>query len=282
MGELYSKRYVVRRLSRFLAPLLVVFAIDLTITWTTNSFGPSMLSTTAMAIAGIMPTYLPGNYFVSLILQLIFVAPLLYYFFRRSPIVALVATFAIDLGFELSGPYIPYSVYFICILRYIAALGLGFYIAPELLGKGKLDMFDRRFVFIVPLAAMSAVFLVLYNGSSFPLFRPEWGTQNLLSFFYPMLLMILLFKLYSYYSRIDRRHLLELFGRASYHIYLVQMLYFGFVISGFFSLINAMPRFVVWLIVIIASLGVNIALGVLSYKVEGRVREKLTKKGCKT
>jgi len=279
LGELYSGRYIMRRLSRFLTPLLLVFAIDLTVTIATNSFGPSMVSTIAMVMVGIMPTYLPGNYFVSLILQLIFIAPLLYYFFTRSPGLALIATFAIDLGFELSGPYIPYSVYSICILRYLAALGLGFYIAPELLSKGKLDLMDRRFVFIVPLAAMSAIFLVLYNSSSFPLFRAEWGTQNLLSFFYPMLLVVLLFRFHLYVSRIDRRHLLELLGRASYHIYLVQMLYFGFVVSSLFTVVNAMPPFVAWLIVIIARLGVNIILGIFSYKVEGRVREKLIKTG---
>jgi len=60
------------------------------------------------------------------------------------------------------------------------------------------------------------------------------------------------------------------------------MLYFGFVISRLFTVVNTMPPFVAWLIVIIASLGINIILGIFSYRMEGREREKLIKKGYGT
>ena len=198
------------------------------------------------------------------------------------PVIALVATFAIDLGFELSGPYIPQGIYNICILRYLAALGLGFYIAPELLSRGKLNLMDRRFGFIVPLAVVSAVLRVLHNGSSFPLFRREWGMQNLLSSFYPTFLVIIIFNLYSHISRIELRRILELAGRASYHIFLVQMLCFGFVFSGLNTAVKTMPLYGAWPIVIATSLGMNIILGIIFYWTEGELREKPGEKCCRT
>ena len=134
----------------------------------------------------------------------------------------------------------------------------------------------------MPLAVASAVFLVLYNGSPFPLFRAEWGTQNILSFFYPTLMVILLFNLYSYVPRIEFRKILEMAGRASYHIFLVQMLYFGFVFSCLDTAVKTLPLHIAWPIVIVTSLGINITLGIIFYWTEGELREKLGKKYLRT
>jgi len=278
LRELYSRKYLKRRLSRILVPFIMIVAIDLAITIATNRLSQSVAFTIVKAMIGSLHPELPGLWFIPLLLELIFIAPLLYYLFRRSPVIALVVTFVIDLGFELCGTYLPLNVYNSSILRYIAALGIGFYIAPELLTKGKLNLMDRRFLFIVPLAALSAVLLVIYNGASFSFFQPEWRTQNLFTFFYPALLVILIFNLYSPVSKTIFHTILELTGRASYHIFLIQMLYFGYLYSGFDIHTNGiMSPYVYWPILIISTLVVNIMLGIVLYKIEGVLREKLNR-----
>ena len=89
--------------------------------------------------------------------------------------------------------------------------------------------------------------------------------------------MILVFNYYSKISRIDRYNLLGLAGRASYHIYLVQMLYFGFQLGNPFIL-GFMSSYLAGLIYIVTALGINIMLGIAFYKADSLFRDKIHEK----
>jgi len=165
------------------------------------------------------------------------VAPLLFWAYFRRPLVTMLALIVCDLGFELVAPYMgllekaPF-LYSACILRYGAALAVGSWIADDE------SLFSRRNWFVLPYALLGFAYIVVSKTTAFALpFLPMWGTQNLASFGWGLLLFLVMVK------AVETRVLssaiastLARIGQASYSIFVLQIGYFSI---GLWALIRS-------------------------------------------
>jgi peptidoglycan/LPS O-acetylase OafA/YrhL len=281
--QVYSPQYFVNRFWRIIIPFSVAFMVSLCYgIWRGSCYVGWQW------FVGLLPVSGPGNYFVTILVQYIVVAPLILILYLKSPKVAIVILFAIDIAFQLLAPHIPVFesdpyLYSACILRYFSALGLGFYVAREFLNKGRIELADNRFILVLLPVSVVYLFIGRWVLQPFPLFLDAWGTQNVISFFYPLMLIILAFNNWQRihldrYGRLSRAWLK--IGEASYHIFLVQMLFFGFGLSFLAGSSVQIPVIhttimhvpcLSQLAGVVANLVCITCLGMAFYLVEGRV-----------
>ena len=200
---LFSPSYFARRFERIVYPVLLIGLFELVI----MTFFPAVVNNAPLPITprlkmwlppqtplflGWLPLNAPGNYFVSITLQSIVLFPLLYYFYKRASRATLVGCLAVNVAFEFAAPYIiaHYGLfwYTTSIVRYLGAIGLGLWITD-----GASVLLKRNW-FILPGAAFSFAYLVasdVARTNVISYFEPYWFTQNVASFFYPLLLVVL-------------------------------------------------------------------------------------------
>jgi hypothetical protein len=229
LRDLLSRAYLARRLERLGAPFAVVWLASLAIGAVRGGldFGPTTL-------VGVTPLTGPGNYFVSITLEFVLVAPILFWAFRRRPLLTIAACFAVDAAFELVAPHVfegayPYE-YDAAILRYGGQIALGFWIASQLRAGGV----GRRWIPVLALVPISVAYLVAVHEDpgAFDWLRLDFGTTtNFIAA--PYAAAIVLAGLRWLPRREDAlpvRVLAEV-GRASWHVFLVQMIWFTLVDS---------------------------------------------------
>lgn len=161
------------------------------------------------AISYIFGVHGPGEYFVYILLGLAILAPAMVFLYRRNPLVLLITTFIINFWFSykflLPSSYFQYQFDLDALeaFRGIFAVALGMY----------LRSYSPKFLlWTVPISVLVLVF-------SKTMINFGW---NALTFFYPAFIVVAVLN-----SNI-KNPFLEITGRASYHIFLFQMLYFGF------------------------------------------------------
>jgi peptidoglycan/LPS O-acetylase OafA/YrhL len=156
------RQYFKGRAKRLLPGFLIVFAASLLL----GIFFGLPLDFGERQLVGFFPVPGMGNYFIPLVFQFVILFPLLYYIYKKNPIAALIALFAIDAGFEagnLFGVTQIQIVYQYCILRYLAIIWLGFFFADRL---SKAEM--RKGLAVA--AKMPGKFLGLLGRASYHIF----------------------------------------------------------------------------------------------------------------
>lgn len=231
LKQILNKTYFRNRLRRIVYPLIIVFLISAIIGIILNKslyFG-------LFSLIGLFPLTGPGNYFVSILLEFIIVFPIVYLAFKNYPKLTLFSCFLINLTFELvSKQYISIGsyVYGASILRYLFLICLGI----MLININNKSMFKNKL--IVTGFVLSMIYLVIsfFLGWFSNYFISTYQYTTLLTAFYPLMLVIIGLKYLPHRSNFILTKLLALIGKASYHIFLVQILFFG---AGY-SLINFM------------------------------------------
>ncbi|MDD1685173.1 MAG: acyltransferase family protein, partial [Methanoregula sp.] len=163
----------------------------------------------------------PGHYFVPVIFQLILFVPLLYYLARRSPNLMLVVAFVLDLALEsvsvLSG--MPTWLYGILFIRFIFICGLGVWL-----------VFQERVMtgWILFGGLLSVVYIAATSYLNFQIwiFSLDPSFFHAFSFFWPLVIVVLGFQYLPSDSRNPVVRILAELGKASWHIFLVQMTFF--------------------------------------------------------
>lgn len=178
------KQYILSRVKRLIPPFAIIFLISLCWGIYHNNFYIGWFS-----LIGLLPVSGHGNYFISLLFQFMFVAPLIFLVYKKSPKLMLIIMFSIDILFQLIAPHIsifkvyPY-LYSACILRYFSAIALGLYVSEELLNRKYIDVMSKKNRFILVGIPISVTYLFITNlTQSFFLFSDAWRSQNVISFF---------------------------------------------------------------------------------------------------
>lgn len=267
------KSYFLNRFNRIIVPFMIIFIISL-IWGILNKkfyFGDLIL-------IGYLPVSGPGNYFITLIFQFILIFPLIFYFHNNLPKLTLIILFLIDLLFELVAPHIsifidePY-LYSACIFRYFSAIGLGLYVSNDLIESKKLNVMKKKYIFILMGFPISVIyiFMVSFTQQPFPLFFDLWNSQNIIAVFYPLMLIIVMFNLFPEKAKNIIYKLLSMIGKASYHIYLVQILFFGFGFS-FMKIVNKNNFIIIAPIAIVLNISLATFLGLIFYYLENNLK----------
>ncbi|OGY16985.1 MAG: hypothetical protein A2784_04065 [Candidatus Chisholmbacteria bacterium RIFCSPHIGHO2_01_FULL_48_12] len=248
-GVIYPRQFLFKQLKRFGIPFLLAFAASLIVGyWRFLLTGMNRLRLNRYLLLGRLPSPGPGNYYISALIQFILIFPLLYKLYRTSPRLTVILIFALDLSFQiLTSFYIPFASMTYFIFGYLSPVGLGLWLST-----------DRRLLSPrnKPLAVAGIVSLayLIFNRLICPnltcLYFPSWTTQNVFSSFYAGLLVMLGLR-WLPRRPITRLKPLSFIGQASFHIFLIQIIYFS---------VNPFQ-------VVILDVLINLSLGSLFYKV---------------
>jgi peptidoglycan/LPS O-acetylase OafA/YrhL len=259
----YSKDYFMRKFKRIIIPGVIVFVVSLLIGITTRQdYYLGILS-----LVGVMPTHAAGNYFLSMAIQFIILAPLMYAIYSKCPNLLVMGSFCLTLFFELAYQYLPQSqelqtLYAFCILRYLFTISLGFTISDMLIRND--PILSKKYATVLLFIPFSVLYLLIsitYPMSSFG--------YNLFSSGYALLLAILVFKSpIKGYIKNKSLHYISLIGKASYHIYLVQMIYFGVIpITLFTRYVTQQNVYSMGVVVVIVDIFITVGFGIIFYYV---------------
>jgi hypothetical protein len=121
-------------------------------------------------------------------------------------------TFIINMAFELYAisSNMPDWIYRLLFIRYLFAFGLGIWLFYGV---------DRRLLLIGGIMSFIYITAIDYFGCT-PLGQPSWGSSNALSFIWPLMLVVIGLR------ALPNITLISEIGKASFHIFLVQMIYF--------------------------------------------------------
>lgn len=255
-GAIDLWEYMASRLDRVLVPFLVVFVVGI-LAEAFKRPGRLGLSTLMVdLITGKLPIGGPGSYFVTLLFQLTLVLPLLFWGLRRWPLATVLLCLAINAAFEQLvhigfGTHNPYA-YEASVTRYLFLFSLGGALADSSI-RGR-----RRSLLLWCGGLVSVAFLMLaqFDAAAVSVGLPGFEGSAYPAAFYPALLVSLaIVAPASLTSGRIARAVAEA-GRASYHIFLIQINWFGLALFGIDSLQA-----------VLANLAVTLLIGVAFYRV---------------
>lgn len=161
----------------------------------------------------------PGSYYVPVMVQLIVYFPLVYEWFRRDRTLGLAVCAVLNLLYEQGAYFLgmPPELHRLLIFRYTLLIGFGIYLAEI-----RMDSREDRRAAVFFLLGLTAV---VFNGSYWQTaLYGEWRTTSMLCAPYAYALLYALLRFCSG----AQCPALEPLGKASYHIYLTQMVFFCF------------------------------------------------------
>lgn len=231
ISEIYTKSYFSKKATRILIPFGMVFLVSLLLglLWK-PLFNRDVLEFNEFTLVGLLPVSGKGNYFITLILQSILVLPLIAFGFKRRPVLTTVVLIVLEVLFLLLSKYFNFFdketyLYSAALLRYFTAIAFGLWMAKAI----KYTFNWRVALAFLVTGILGAVYLYYSTAGKLDIAQiyDNWETQNVLSFGYAGLLVYA--SMYTLPSSSDNP-VLKFFaslGQASYHIFLVQVLYFG-------------------------------------------------------
>lgn len=234
LDELYSLTYFKKKFLRLLPSFFLIYLLAVLLCVLTNT----NIQFDYMYLLAMMPHgdnwFLPGNYFITITFQFVLFFPLIYYFYEKyGKNNALIWGFLINLLFEIFASFTslyqlyPY-LYSANILRYLFIIILGTWIVDVFDINDLKSLFSNNIFKIGLIMSFIYVLIVILN-IQLPYIVPIWTTSKLFIFFYTTLICALGFKYLPTYSESEFsiQKTLGYFGKASYHIFLIQMVLFG-------------------------------------------------------
>lgn len=268
--------YLKGRFQRIIYPLIIVWMLSLI----TGILLNKDIYIGTMTFIGYLPLSGPGNYFISILIQFVLIFPILYKLYRYNPKYLLITSFILNLAFEILAtqtPILNNNTYWYkaCILRYLFLITLGMWFVNNF-ELTALKSFIRTKVLLIGLTVSIAYMIgVSVFSWNFPYFQTPWQPQVILSFFYPLILCAIgITCLPSIPNHIWNG--LSLIGKASYHIFLIQIIFF---VSGLqlqslllnLSLQNIFSHYTFIALTVIGNIIILIILGLIFYYIEPKI-----------
>ncbi len=215
MEEAYNTEFFWKRVVRFTSPVLIVLFLEEMVyffLWKTTSLKRWIVDFSRGGVG-------PGSYYYPIMLQFILFFPFLWFLIKRNPKRGLITCFILNLIYEILQPAwnVTDEVYRLVGLRYIFAIAFGcflFFYKKEI---------KKRWLCLSLVLGFTYILATMYFG-----YQPEimiyWTGRTMIAVFWIIPVCYLLFwKLGNIRCRI-----LEKLGKASYHIFLTQMVFYNF------------------------------------------------------
>lgn len=227
LRRLYTPRYFRERVDRLLVPFLLLWPIAAVVAAAFGEFhvGP-------LVLIGVYPsTGGPGTYFVTILFEFALIFPFLFWCLVRAPLLTSAVVIAVDVGFNVLAPHVGvltatsagHYLYDASIPKYAIVIVAGFWLSRVAVDRGLV-------VRLTPVALAGVAYLILLHQDpqAFTwLINSFSRPTNFLSAGYAVWLTCLgLVFLPSQADSMMSRVLVRL-GRASYHIFLVQIVWFS-------------------------------------------------------
>jgi len=243
----YAFPNIYKKVMRFTIPFIIAFLIE--------EIAIVMSGTASITIFEIIFSFLkggvgPGSYYYPIMIQFIFVFPVIYFIIKRHDFNGVIICGIINFVYELlkSAYSMNEECYRLLVFRYILVIAFGAYLA---VGKQKINYKVCIMSIIIGIVYISTLLYCDYP----PVIITYWQGTSFIACLYILPISTLLIKIPF------KCKLLEILGRASYNIFLVQKIYY----TGIDFMYNIIGNRIIQLFVniIICTL-----VGVLFYYIE--------------
>ena len=222
LEKMYGWNMMKPKLIRFLLPFFAICLLEILLLAAQDKNIP-------LFRIFVLGAYGPGSYYVPIMLQLLVIFPLIYVMIAYNAKLGLAVAALANLAFEVCVIVFDMDKYYyrLSIGRYLLLIAFGcyLYLHPE----QRVKPYQMWMMFLAGLAYLIAVFGF---DKDFELFG-YWKTTAMPVAFYIFPIVILLFRKF-YHCTIPgfAGRLLTQIGKASYHIFLIQMVYYHFELGG--------------------------------------------------
>lgn len=205
----------------------------------------------------------PGSYYFPVMLQIILMFPIINHVINLFKVKGLIGCFIANLGFEVIKTMIGMhpSLYRICALRYIFILAYGCYLYQHQ-SSHKI----KNIYYLIGGLGCIYIFLFKYTNLQ-PVFTDQWTGTSVFA-----VLFIIPVTLYLTKQTKIHNKMIELLGKASFNIFLVQMLYYWYFANKFYALIHSTFLRLAFNIIVCCS------FGILFYLAEYPITQRIVKK----
>ena len=266
MWGAYSKERVVEQLLRYVIPFTMIFVVEwllfrITGLYTVNVFKYGVFALFQDYLRGGIGV---GSYYFPLLIQNIFIFPIIYFVIKKHNFKGLLYCFFANILYELfkTSYYMNDAEYRLLIFRYIFVIAAGCYLAI-----GKYEINKKTYIISIICAIVGIGFLILFYYTNYhPKIFIYWTDTSVLVCMYVVPLMGFLI------TKVKIKcFILELIGKASFNIFLIQKIYFVFADKIY----EIMPykAFHIFLNVINC-----ILMGILFYYIEKNITKFIIKK----
>lgn len=255
LKDSYSFFFILDKIIRYSIPFVMAYALEFLISSLSN--GPK-----AILLPWLRDFFLggwgPGSYYYPILLQFIFVFPIIYFLIERHASFGLLICTGLNILYELFqyAVHLNYAVYRLLIFRYILLIAFGCY----------LFLYKKSFKWPISIASLiiGAFFIWLFSYTTYqPIILVHWSQTCFLTALF--ILPIAGFLLRSNKMMALSFPPLELIGKASYNIFLVQMVYFNYVAHRIYQHVPSM------LLCVIINLAITVLAGSIFYFFERKI-----------
>ena len=244
LSELYSWKYFKKKFWRFIFPYIILYIVSTMAGFIIyeeafpDQFTEDWILNYILYQKALFEG--PGNWFIPILFQSILILPLIYKLFSVVPRLSLILCFAIEISFhllifEIIG--VPtsleewlFEIYFRqTILLYMSAIGIGLWFSQNR------ELFSKKNLFLWIFFPISVIYMVAWDFYDFrleiegaSLIR---GDYNYLTFIYAAFIILIILKLLPRNPKNKALKIFTVIGRSSFHIYLVQDIYFAITYS---------------------------------------------------
>lgn len=278
LQDCYSFKILVNKTLRFLIPFLFVYAIDigLELFYYKNYDFLTYIYLFFQGGKG------PGSYYVPVMIQLIFLFPLIYYLVKKRNLIGLIICFLVTFIFELSkGAFgLSEGTYRLLVFRYIFVIGVGCYLffLKERIKNGFKLNFKAYVICGILTTIIGATYLVFsqYYGWE-PLITNYWTSTSFIAS------LLICFPISALLLFANIKFIpVDYIGKASFNIFLVQMVFYSTIAGSLYKRIdNMMLNFAICFIsIIIVGIVFYLIESILTKKLLHVINDEIEKKKC--
>lgn len=264
--ELYRPSNFFSKILRYLIPYSLVF---FTVAILLVQFKDKTYSFYTLFIDYIKGGYGPGSYYTPVMIQFIFISPLLLQLIKKAKEKGLLFAFLFNLIYEIMLTYgIHIPDYSRLILRYVFIISCGMYYAISV--KSYTGINKNKFILLLSYV-VGIIYLTYTQYISRPHLFIRWTTTSMAVSFYIIPIILYVKFLFKKYGKNTNATIIQTISSATYHIYLTQMTYYFIGLSRFINLS-------VFFRILISNI-ICITCGVLFYASENATKKILMTKG---
>ena len=250
---MYAWEMIKPKLIRFLVPFFTVCLIEIVLLVIEDKhINPPRIF--------LLGAYGPGSYYVPIMIQLLVIFPIIYKLVEKNARLGIALSGAANLLFEIGVKIFDMDKYYyrLSIGRYLLLIAFGCYL--YLYPEHRVKRYQLISMFLIGLGYIVAVFgfdwdIILFD---------YWKTTAMPIAFYIFPIIIIFFRRF-YHIKLPGLigNTLTWIGQASYHIFLVQMVYYHFELGG-----RIMAS--AWYIALPFNILVTVAAGLAFYEADCR------------
>lgn len=213
----------------------------------------------------------PGSYYIPVLIQLILIFPLLKILYDKFKAASFIPIAVFQLIYEIAIYYtdFPKQISRLLVVRYLVLILGGIFIFDKYKNEKQIK---NKWIYILS-AVLGAGYIIAIGYFDFTpkVLFTDWATTAMPTALYLVpVIMLVLFK----FGRKEVKPIFTIPGKASYHIYLMQMLYFGIVMHRI-NVLNPTINFIMGALF-------SVPLGLIMYFAENQITKMIKNKRSKS